>query len=506
MASRSRIGPSVTLLVASLATSAAFAQPETVELRVMTFNIWYGGDQVNFASAAEAIRKADADIVGIQEPEGNLQRLAEAAGYAYVDTRRNILSRYPLFDSGTGRRKTAGTAPAGITALDEEHLHAWVMVRPGEVVAVANTHLSSDLYGPEAIRDGATLDAVLATEKKQRLPEAEPLLALRRLPANTPVFLTGDFNTPSHLDWTTAMQRVRPQVIRYPVSWPVTRLLAEAGFKDSFREAHPDPTVAPGYTWTAGMPHPYVRPRETIDRIDYIFTAGPVDTLRSELIGEPAGDGVDVAIKPYPSDHRAVVSTFKVMPTAAPALISVEPRTVARGADFLIRGFDPRSEGWRATIVPAGPVIAEPVLQVNEPVGAWRRATPVNSRNMAAGEYDAILLGEDGREAARTRFVVRETRAALTLLLPDSVRRPGLPLRVRWSNGPGNRHDAIGLFKIDAPVGEALTRTYVDARYSGEIELATSTVEGPLPAGNYEIRFLRDDSPLIEASLRVSLR
>jgi hypothetical protein len=35
------------------------------------------------------------------------------------------------------------------------------MVRPGEVVAIANTHLSSDDYGPEAVRDGAPLAAVL---------------------------------------------------------------------------------------------------------------------------------------------------------------------------------------------------------------------------------------------------------------------------------------------------------------------------------------------------------
>ncbi|NDE02033.1 MAG: hypothetical protein EBZ91_09880, partial [Gammaproteobacteria bacterium] len=106
-------------------------QPAPLELRVMTFNIWYGGDQVNFASVAAAIRAANADVIGVQEPDGNLYRLAEAVGFAHVDPRRNLISRYPLFDSGVGRRTETGTTPASIAALDASQLHAWVMVRPG---------------------------------------------------------------------------------------------------------------------------------------------------------------------------------------------------------------------------------------------------------------------------------------------------------------------------------------------------------------------------------------
>ena len=269
-----------------IAGEVALTREGPVELTVMSFNIWYGGEQVSFPTVIEAIRRANPDIIGLQEPDGNLARVAAAAGYAYIDPRRNIISRYPLFDSGAGARLEAGPAPYGIAALDRANVHAWVMVPNGRVVAVANTHLTSDPYGPEAVRDGKPVADALAIENRVRLPEAEPLAALGALAkSGVPVFLTGDFNTPSHLDWTPAMQKVRPEVIRYPVLWPVTKMLENAGLRDSYREAHPDPTLKPGLTWTAGMPHPHVRPNESLDRIDYIFTAGRSQTLSSRILG-----------------------------------------------------------------------------------------------------------------------------------------------------------------------------------------------------------------------------
>ena len=103
---------SLALTVLALAP-AAFTQPAPLELRVMTLNIWYGGEQVNFASVAEVIRAAQADVVGIQEPDGNLYRLADAVGFAHVDPRRNLISRYPLFDSAIGRRTRSDAADEG---------------------------------------------------------------------------------------------------------------------------------------------------------------------------------------------------------------------------------------------------------------------------------------------------------------------------------------------------------------------------------------------------------
>ncbi|MDX2275326.1 MAG: endonuclease/exonuclease/phosphatase family protein [Hyphomonadaceae bacterium] len=494
----------VFLLGCGLARAQA---PTPIELRVMSFNVWYGGEQVNFATVVEAIRAADADIVGVQEPDGNLARLAQAAGYAHIDPRRNIISRYPIFDPGAGVRTEPGAAPYGIAALDAAHVHAWVMVRPGEVAAVANTHLSSDPYGPEAVRDGSGRQDVLALEERVRMPEVRPLLSLGALArAGTPVFLTGDFNTPSHFDWTEAMQRVRPRVIRYTVDWPVTRALADAGLRDSYREAHPDPTVRLGYTWTAGMPAPYIRPGETIDRIDFVFAGGAAETLSSEIIGEAGGDGVDIAVTPYPSDHRGVVSTFQVIPIPAPALIAVGPYVARQGEDIMVRGYDPASEGWSAAIVPAGAPVTQAVLRIHEAVAAWRRAARFSSAELAPGEYDAVLLGADGQELKRTRFAVFTTDARpLVQALTRRVAQ-GAPVRVRWANAPGNRHDWIGIFAAGAPLGDYQTFAYVDARFAGEMAIPTETEDGPLPAGEYELRLMRDDSPTVMARAAFTIR
>jgi hypothetical protein len=58
----------------------------------------------------------------------------------------------------------------------------------------------------------------------------------------------GDFNCPSHLDWTEA---TKAQHGGWAYKWPATSLL-QNGTKlvDTFREIHPDPAKVPGNTWS----------------------------------------------------------------------------------------------------------------------------------------------------------------------------------------------------------------------------------------------------------------
>ena len=44
-------------------------------------------------------------------------------------------------------------------------------VRPGQVFALANEHLTSDPYGPYLVRAGRSLAQVLANERATRVPE-----------------------------------------------------------------------------------------------------------------------------------------------------------------------------------------------------------------------------------------------------------------------------------------------------------------------------------------------
>ena len=85
------------LLVACATLIAAPASAEPVKLKVMIFNIWLGGDQVNLGRTLDAIRAANPDILLLQEPEGQTRAFAEALGWPYAMESRHIVSKYPLF-------------------------------------------------------------------------------------------------------------------------------------------------------------------------------------------------------------------------------------------------------------------------------------------------------------------------------------------------------------------------------------------------------------------------
>src|SRR5262245_34014309 len=86
---------------------------ESVRLRVMTLNIFYGGDELDLrtgdfcalplgckrtlARVVNTIRAAHADVVGLEEGEHNTRSIAQALGWYYSE-RTQTISRYPLVD------------------------------------------------------------------------------------------------------------------------------------------------------------------------------------------------------------------------------------------------------------------------------------------------------------------------------------------------------------------------------------------------------------------------
>ena len=88
-------GRSGRVLALALVASALVPTPASAatpaHLRVMEFNIEYGGTVVSFDSIVEAVRAADADVVAIEEGQGNVPRLARALGYPYYDVRLQVL-------------------------------------------------------------------------------------------------------------------------------------------------------------------------------------------------------------------------------------------------------------------------------------------------------------------------------------------------------------------------------------------------------------------------------
>ncbi|MFJ6939873.1 endonuclease/exonuclease/phosphatase family protein [Streptomyces sp. NPDC101132] len=181
-------------------------------------------------------------------------------------------------------------------------------------------HLNHAPYGPyDACFDGLPEAALVRREEESgRVGQIEEVLAAMApdLAAadHTPVLLTGDFNAPSHLDWTAGT--AAPHEGRGPVDWPVSRAVERAGLRDSYREAHPDPVTAPGTTWSpvhpqhedgSGRPEPQ-------DRIDYVLHAGARLTVldSATLVTGRNTPWPDVAANDWPSDHAAVVTTYRL--------------------------------------------------------------------------------------------------------------------------------------------------------------------------------------------------
>jgi hypothetical protein len=477
------VGRVVALLVVVLLAAAAPAHAQApTEVRVMTFNIWLGGDVVDSGSVIRAIQGANADIVGLQEAEGNTRRIAQALGWPYWSDRLHVVSRYPLIDPPVARGE-----------------YVLAQVSPGRVFALANVHLTSDPYGPYLVRDGRSLARVMANERATRLPEIRHTLRALRpvLRRGIPTFMTGDYNTPSHLDWTAAADAVRDD-IHYPVAWPVTKALERAGFRDTYRVVHPDPVATPGITWTYGYPFPRIAKDEVVDRIDLVQASAGVDVLDSGIVGPPGTRDVTFPIAPYPSDHRAVVSTVRFTPAAPGSFASVLHRRVERGDPIGVRYSAPRGEGVDTVRIVrhrGRPGAALMILPPQE--ASFYGALTFGSGGLRPGRYDAILVTRGNRVLSRSDFWVVQRNAAPRVRAHQRGRR----VRVAWHNAPGYRRDWIGIWKRG---DNDLYNDYLSFAYT-EASVGGSTTFSGLAPGRYVARLMMDDgyAELAQASFTV---
>ena len=46
-------------------------------IRILSFNILYGGDEIDYYKVIELIKKANPDVIGFQEAEGNIPKIAK---------------------------------------------------------------------------------------------------------------------------------------------------------------------------------------------------------------------------------------------------------------------------------------------------------------------------------------------------------------------------------------------------------------------------------------------
>lgn len=318
------------------------------ELTVLQMNIWQEGTMVDggFDAIADEVSRLSPDIVLFSEVRNYhgkqfipriLQALKDRGVNYYGETSTldvGILSKYKIQEQRPNYplKNDAGSV-----------LKARIEIE-GQTIVVYSAHLDYTHYACYLPRgySGVTwkkLDAPVLDSREIEKANNESLRdeAIRGVIEDVEnekgniILLGGDFNEPSHLDWkenTKDLWDHNGTVVR----WDCSVLLEENGFKDAYREVYPDPVTHPGFTFPSDNPDVDVKKlawapeADERDRIDFIYfkpnkklkliDAAVVGPRKSIIRGERAEENSkDKFIQPagtWPTDHKAVLVTFKL--------------------------------------------------------------------------------------------------------------------------------------------------------------------------------------------------
>lgn len=313
---------------------------------VLQWNIWQEGTIVpgGYEAIVDGIAKLKPDFVTLSEVRNyhgtnftaRLIRSLKKRGLQYYSFRSDdsgVLSRYPLTDSIV------------IVPLDNDHGSVYKLTtRLGHrKLCVYTCHLDylNDTYYEVRGYDGNTfcpmppLTDRAEILRRNALSRREDAIrrfikdALYEIDNGAMVVLGGDFNEPSHLDWTERSSHLYDRH-GVAIEWPCTKMLETAGFLDAWRVCYPNELHHPGFTFpadNAAMPVErltWAPNSDERERIDYLFYQGvDMRVCKIRLFGPKGCIAIsrrlpskcrDRFIKPqgvWPSDHKAIFATFR---------------------------------------------------------------------------------------------------------------------------------------------------------------------------------------------------
>jgi hypothetical protein len=333
---RGNMKPFVTVLVTGIALcgSPDSNVARANQVRVLSFNVWAEGGRAE----VDAMVASGADIIAIQEGYSSTASMARLFDFNWSLLTRSqrgmsngIVTRFPIteqYDNGV----QLDMGPLGEGYIFGVHLTSCPYqpyeLHPQAARLSCGTSINTGTMAGDVDEAIARASAARGNQIRTVLDEIAA-----NVPAGKPVFLVGDFNEPSHLDWTQAAGPDGAALHTHDVAWPTSMAVVSAGFKDSYREIHPDETTTLGYTWTTLNSNPEVH-----DRIDFVYYKGddlmPIDSILVGDRGSAGGVAADLVLANYPSDHRAVLTTFIVVPepsgfvAAALGLFIILPRVL----------------------------------------------------------------------------------------------------------------------------------------------------------------------------------
>ncbi|HXF11477.1 MAG TPA: LamG-like jellyroll fold domain-containing protein, partial [Desulfuromonadaceae bacterium] len=518
----------VTNVMGSVTSSVVTINIATgTRLRIMSMNAaggqgGFSSDAASLAQRVAAVQAAGADVVGLQEVDGDdIVAMAKALGWTnslgaansvtgertdYVnpngDTlagRVGIISRYPVLNR------------IGQTTNNYGAVGATLQVSTNVRVHVFNTHLwwgaastnaypqgtnpVTGTYGPYWQTHGSNWVSILNMENGLLMPAVNELLDLAKpyLSNSEPVFLTGDFNLPSHKDYPSTNP------------WPATVACENAGLVDSYRWMHPTNRIAtagqflatdPGITWTslgktssepgsmngsAGTP--------AFDRIDFVFYS------TNDNVNVTYSDTVDDSSLYSWQDHKFVLTTVFLSPVTNTVSKAINPFPATGATNVTLRPLLTWTAGTNATARNVYFGTSSPgTLQTNTIATSFSPGLLV-SNTTYFWRIDEIAGG-----VTNTGDVWQFTTGKGPFIKANKTVYAGTDtITVGFTNGPGNAKDWIALYRQTDGYGNGgyVDYFYVDGTKSGTTAKTNGTVTfsaiGGAGTNGYVVRFFKKD-------------
>lgn len=301
----------------------------TQELRVLTINVlnslendnwndttWSGDGKSRSQQIASIVKQVDANIVCLQEYLHNdrslaieLERITSKKWY-YKANPRNcaVLSVFPIL-------------------VHKDIFFQPLQVRDDLVVSVSSGHFHVGEYLPSELRKEGDVAAACRKVFDENhngywnhiLDEIR--VDTKRHQYNSSLLCVGDFNEPSHFDYTKRAYD-KGFAEGYDLVGLTSQYMVDTlGFKDAYHEhrkmQNKNECELRGFTYA---PTTWYYKKQYADhRIDFIYYRSPHLKLKEAMIvGETPthtieGDYVDIQINPWPTDHRATLSVFEIV-------------------------------------------------------------------------------------------------------------------------------------------------------------------------------------------------
>lgn len=319
------------------------------DVSMLQFNIWQEGTVIpqGYDAIVQEITRLKPDFVMLSEVRNyhgtrfcdrivHSLREQGLTYYSFYSDDSGLLSRYPITDSAT------------VFPLKNDHgsIYKLRTTLHGHPCAVYTAHLDylNDTYYEVRGYDGNSwskmeaplTDTIEIHRRNARSMRDEAINnfiqdARQEIQNGSLVFLGGDFNEPSHRDWTEAT-RDSADHHGVVISWPATTTLEQNGFRDAYRTLYPNPVTHPGYTYPSDnkdLPPSKITwapDADERDRIDYVFyyprkelkikeaaILGPDACIRKGVrYKERTKDKFLLPISTWPSDHKGVWVRFRL--------------------------------------------------------------------------------------------------------------------------------------------------------------------------------------------------